>query len=359
MARSRQALLVLVVAVAVSVGGMGSARAAEPPAPRPWENVDPAVLSEVAQYVYGMPSRLAEQYPAAYAGVRLKGQTNDAMIIRIVDGAPGVAALKAEVEQVRQYSLERTGIALTYSYETAPISRARRTEVHAWLAADLETTGPLADAGLVGFRQEEDGFTLEARRGDRRAVAFQVRSRYPGVAFRVDAIRPETPPSERFCATPVGAEQAGFNTSTRAGASKLRAHLELESRCLTAGSAIEATVVIENNTGKPVEYRMCGTGSPYQAHLKGAQYEQDPGLWNMCMGTVRDLPIGESRWPVRLHASYSQCSRPESVPLPPRTLPLACVGDGPQALPAAPYEAVLEAADSDLPLPAPVKIWVR
>ena len=359
MARSRQALLVFVVAIAATAGVTGAARAADPPAPRPWENVDPAVLSEVAQYVYGMPERLANEFPAAYGGVRVEGRLNDTMVIKIVEGASGAAELKAAVDQVRQYSLERTGVALTYSYEPEPISHARRIEVHTGLAQDLETQGPLAAAGLIAFRQGRDSFTLETLREDRRAVASQVRSRYPGVQFRVDAIPATTRPSRHFCASPVSAAQAGSSGSTRSGSAKLRAHLELENRCLSAGSAIDATVVVENDTGKPVEYRMCGTGSPYQAHLKGEQYEQDPGLWKMCMGTVQQLPVGESRWPVRLHTSYSQCSQPESVPLPPRTLPLACVGGVPQTLPAAPYEAVVDAADSELPRPPPVEVRVR
>jgi hypothetical protein len=143
MARSRNTLLVLTAVLAVCAG-TGAAHAADPPTPRPWENVDPAVLSEVVQHVYGMPGRLADEYPAAYAGVRFEGRRNDTMIIGIVEGASGTAELKAEVERVRKYSLEETGVAFTYSFEAAPVSRARRSEIHAGLTADLESSGALA-----------------------------------------------------------------------------------------------------------------------------------------------------------------------------------------------------------------------
>jgi hypothetical protein len=133
-------------------------------------------------------------------------------------------------------------------------------------------------------------------------------------------------------------------TTTSEPTQPLSARLELQSS-LAAGDHAAGTVVVSNNTGRPITTRGCG--SPYAVALHDDSYTQQ---WpSLACAEVFTIPTGESRWPISIDATYSEC---------PPTETNSCVANGaPPPLPPATYVATSH-APPELPVPAPADIAV-
>lgn len=96
---------------------------------------------------------------------------------------------------------------------------------------------------------------------------------------------------------------AGAGTDER-----LTGTLVLPASTVRSGEALSGEVVVQNNTGAPIQVPGCG--SPYGVKLHNATYSEEP-IYPMCLTTFT-LPVGESRWPVTIQATYPTCT--SSVP---------------------------------------------
>lgn len=152
------------------------------------------------------------------------------------------------------------------------------------------------------------------------------------------------PPRAASPAAPVSARPA-----VRPGG--LSARLVLRSAAVVAGSSVTARVVIDNETGHPVNFADCDGGA-YEVVLWAGGYR--PGAaWPACLGHDT-LPAGESTRVVRFMAAYGSCAPQRPVPPGAR----ACLPDGGiPPLPPGTYRAVTFPADPGmLPVPAPVTV---
>jgi hypothetical protein len=132
-----------------------------------------------------------------------------------------------------------------------------------------------------------------------------------------------------------------------APAGDLRADLSLPSSSVLAGEVLEGEVVVQNDTGEPVDIEGCG--SPYQVVLRNAEVQQTAN-WTNCLQTFT-LPVGESRWPVSLSASYNSCTTDTG------STGRRCGPSGlPPALPIGTYDATVEHVDG---APQPPSEWVK
>jgi hypothetical protein len=130
----------------------------------------------------------------------------------------------------------------------------------------------------------------------------------------------------------------------------LRARLELPSDRMVAGSTMAGEVVVDNDTGQPIDTISCV--SLYGAFLTSERYSQ-PAAWRTCAQPFR-VPIGESRWPVAVIASQWGCAlggAQDGIP--------PCEGSGtPPPVPAGTYEVRVGSGGDGPPVPDPVTIEV-
>jgi heat shock protein HslJ len=91
-----------------------------------------------------------------------------------------------------------------------------------------------------------------------------------------------------------------------AGAEPLSATLELPTTTVEAGGTIEGEVVVQNDTGAPIELEMV-CGSPFFIELRGDAAPQVLARTTAgCMPGLT-LPVGASRWPVTVTTEYGMC----------------------------------------------------
>jgi hypothetical protein len=85
----------------------------------------------------------------------------------------------------------------------------------------------------------------------------------------------------------------------------MTARVVLPSRTMAAGSSMSGYVVVENNTGHAI--RVSGCVNLFQVLLTSSTYRPTVA-WFTCLQRFT-IPAGESRYPVTLRASYSQCTQ--------------------------------------------------
>jgi len=85
----------------------------------------------------------------------------------------------------------------------------------------------------------------------------------------------------------------------------MTARILLPSRTMTAASSMSGYVVVENNTGHVI--RVSGCMKLFQVLLTSSTYRPSVG-WLTCLRWFT-IPAGESRYPVTVSASYSQCTQ--------------------------------------------------
>lgn len=136
----------------------------------------------------------------------------------------------------------------------------------------------------------------------------------------------------------------------------LSSWLVLEADTVPAGSTVDGTVQVVNDTGETLRSGTCGPFFGAELRDEAGSYG---GLRAMCLQHFA-LPPGVSGYPVTVRASYGGCSNAE--PFGP-TSPACRPGGGIPPLPAGEYEAVVtqasELAPTPLDPPAPVAITVR
>ena len=128
------------------------------------------------------------------------------------------------------------------------------------------------------------------------------------------------------------------------------AWVEVASRTIDAGGVLTATVVVVNHSGSPITVASCGA-------IYGAGFESDtirlaPSFLT-CLGPPQQIPLGESRWPVTVSATYPWCGGSGVAYSPP------CVDGQTPALPSGDYRLVADSNDSRAPKPAPVIVNIR
>ena len=85
----------------------------------------------------------------------------------------------------------------------------------------------------------------------------------------------------------------------------MTARIVLPSQTMTAGSSMSGYVVVQNNIGRAI--RVSGCVNLFQVLLTSSTY-RPPVAWFTCLQRFT-IPVGESRYPVTVWASYSQCSQ--------------------------------------------------
>ena len=132
----------------------------------------------------------------------------------------------------------------------------------------------------------------------------------------------------------------------------LRARLVLPSTRLRAGSQMSGEVVVDNDTGQPID--VSGCGSFYVVALSNDSYTQSfDSLYCLQRFTI---PLGTSRWPVLVLGTLTECvDEPGGEP---RCLP----GGGVPPLPKGTYSAevvVDDTTNGSIPIPDPVTITIE
>ena len=97
----------------------------------------------------------------------------------------------------------------------------------------------------------------------------------------------------------------------------LRARIELPSDRLVAGEQMQGEVIVDNDTGSPID--VAGCSSIYQAGLARDGYRQEMA-WTTCLRAF-EVPVGESRWPIGVLARVHGCTNDETEVTYPRCLP--------------------------------------
>lgn len=113
----------------------------------------------------------------------------------------------------------------------------------------------------------------------------------------------------------------------------ITAQIILPSRTMAAGSSMTSRVIIENNTGRVIHARGCGT--LFQVVLTSPSYRPTVA-WNLCLHRFT-IPIGQSSYPVPVAASYLQCGHSRS----PGTIRACLPGGRMPPLPPGDYRATL------------------
>ncbi len=97
------------------------------------------------------------------------------------------------------------------------------------------------------------------------------------------------------------------------------ARVELPSDTIISGSKVEGTIVVENDTGKPISRSgKDGCGQQWAVALGNDQVRPDIVFAAVCMPSTETFPVGTSRWPFELQAvDQSPCSLPGQPSQPP------------------------------------------
>jgi hypothetical protein len=119
----------------------------------------------------------------------------------------------------------------------------------------------------------------------------------------------------------------------RRSSASLPARVILPSRTMMAGSSLSGYVLVDNNTGHAVHTYGCG--ALFQVLLISSHY-RTPVAWLTCLQPFV-IPVGESRYPAPVRASYSECSQGR----PQRGFRPCLPGGRPPPLPPGDYHAVL------------------
>jgi len=149
-----------------------------------------------------------------------------------------------------------------------------------------------------------------------------------------------------------GQRHPDAHTTVRAQAGSptgLTTVLTLPSRTMVAGSSLKGQIIVENDTGHAIHTGGCG--SLFQVDLVSSMYHPTVA-WTNCLQSLT-IPVGRSRYPVTVEASYNQCAEnPPSYAAP------ACLPAGPPPLPSGNYEAVLFQSSHVVPTPPGIAMRV-
>jgi hypothetical protein len=97
------------------------------------------------------------------------------------------------------------------------------------------------------------------------------------------------------------------------------ARVDLPSDTIVSGSTVEGTIVVENDTGKPISRAdNNGCGQPWAVALGNDRVHPNILFPLVCMPSTETFPVGTSRWPFELQAvDQSPCSLPGQPSDPP------------------------------------------
>jgi hypothetical protein len=127
------------------------------------------------------------------------------------------------------------------------------------------------------------------------------------------------------------ATAAPVSASAADGRNGVSARIKLPSKSMVAGATMEATVTVQNDSGRAVTGEGCGP--LFKVALRNKT--TTPIVpWNRCRELLT-LPNGRSRYPVTLHASHLVCSRDGGGSAP------ICVDGKAPPLPPGKYRATL------------------
>ena len=126
----------------------------------------------------------------------------------------------------------------------------------------------------------------------------------------------------------------------------LSARVILPSKRLAAGSTMQATVRVQNDTGSPYNVGTCQ--GPFQVALSNTKVT--PLLaWAAC-GRTLTIPVGTSTYPVTVQGSYVSCGMTGPGP--------QCVNGSPPPLPPGKYTAKLYQESEIVRVPPPITVQV-
>jgi hypothetical protein len=134
------------------------------------------------------------------------------------------------------------------------------------------------------------------------------------------------------------------------GSAPLSARVVLPSRTMTAGSSMAGHVLVDNRTGHTV--RVSGCQNLFAVALTSSTYR--PAVaWLLCLQRFT-IPVGETRYPVTVLATYLQCSEGG-----PRDGVIGCPPSGGMPpLPPGTYQARLFQAHKLVRVPPPITVRV-
>ena len=141
----------------------------------------------------------------------------------------------------------------------------------------------------------------------------------------------------------------GGHITSRPGA-RVSARVVLGSRTITAGSAVAASVIVDNNSGRAI--RVTGCLGLFQVVLTSSTYHPDVA-WPACAQTFT-IPAGQSSYSLKVEATYSSCSQRG----PQGTLKSCLPGNRMPPLPPGRYHARLFQARHAVAVPAPIPVRV-
>jgi hypothetical protein len=130
----------------------------------------------------------------------------------------------------------------------------------------------------------------------------------------------------------------------------LSARVVLPSQTMTAGSPMTGHVLVDNSTGHAIH--VFGCLNLFQVLLTTSTYR--PAVaWATCLQRLT-IPVGETRYPVRFWATYSQCSQGR-----PRDGLRACLpGERMPPLPSGTYHLRLFEVHHLVQVPPPITVRV-
>lgn len=142
-------------------------------------------------------------------------------------------------------------------------------------------------------------------------------------------------------------------TTSTSSPAPLRTRLELASTTVPAGAEVPGQVVVNNDTGHPID--AVGCGALFGVGLSSDTIDARP----MSLGCAQPfvIPAGESTWLVSLRATYSSCANDDTISL----IPIPdCLPDrtGMPPLPPGRYTAHVSGPSGGVPTPAPVEVTV-
>ena len=136
-------------------------------------------------------------------------------------------------------------------------------------------------------------------------------------------------------------------SSTAVPQAPLSARIELPADTIKAGAAVQASVIVSNNTGAAIS--AVGCGRPFQVGLSNPEV-QPVLIWFLCRETVT-IPTGESRWPTTVEAIDLGCVGTPTKPV------STCYGTSPTPLSPGLYAASV--FQNPVLIPTPAQLVVR
>lgn len=131
----------------------------------------------------------------------------------------------------------------------------------------------------------------------------------------------------------------------------LSATLVLSTTTVRAGGEISGKVVVENLTGRDINFIACH--SIFQVLLRSGTYTPDPG-WLLCAERFT-VPTGQSSYPVPVRATYNECGQTGATG---GVLACSPPGNVMPPLPPGVYWATTFEEGNWIPLPAPIRVRV-